>query len=87
MKRKSIYTWYPKEFLTSMQVAEMSLEEECAYRRALDYFYLNGCLSANEEELAVIVGKKCTVKIALVVKQMFIESNGKLILKANDLPK
>ena len=66
------YQWYPKDILGSSRVAEMTLEEEGAYRRALDYCWLNGSLPDDEKRIAAIIGKNCTVEIASRVKAMFM---------------
>ena len=71
--------WYPKDILSSTRVAMLDLKEEGAYRRALDFCWLNGSLPTDTSQLAKVIGKKCTVKIAEVVKQLFIEVDGKLI--------
>lgn len=67
------FQWYPKDILTSMRVAQMSLQEEGAYRRALDFCWLNGSLPSDLKKLSLVIGKGCNVKIAAVVKEMFIE--------------
>lgn len=67
------FQWYPKDILTSMRVAQMSLQEEGAYRRALDFCWLNGSLPSDLKKLSLVIGKGCNVKIAAVVKEMFVE--------------
>lgn len=66
------YQWYPKDILSSARVAEMDLAEECAYRRALDFCWLNGSLPKDTGKLSRIIGKGCTEEIAKVVAAMFL---------------
>jgi len=63
---------YPKDILSSLRVAMMTLEEEGAYRRALDFCWLNGSLPNDPEKLARVIGKGCSVEIANTVRTMFI---------------
>lgn len=46
------YQWYPKDILSSAKVQRMSLEAEGAYRRLLDYQWLNGSIPQSLGELA-----------------------------------
>lgn len=71
-KKSPAYQWYPKDILSSARVAAMDLRTECAYRRALDFCWLNESLPNNAKKLAMIIGKGCTVKIAESVMEMFI---------------
>lgn len=76
------FQWYPKDYLTSARVAMMDLKTEGAYRRAMDYCWLNGFLPADEKKLSILIGKGCTPKIAGEVKEMFEvdpEDSSKLI--------
>jgi uncharacterized protein YdaU (DUF1376 family) len=57
----------------------MSLEEEGAYRRAMNYCWLSGSLPADTAKLARLIGKGCSPEVAETVKQMFVEQNGVLI--------
>ena len=75
IKKRDKILWNIKDFLSSTRVELMSLEEEGAYRRALDKFYLNGYLPYDLEKLAKVIGKGCTVEIAKVVRDMFKESS------------
>jgi len=72
------FQWYPKDIITSARVAVMTLEEEGAYRRALDFCWLNKFLPADTKKLAMIIGKGCSIEIAEIVKEMFEEKDGKL---------
>lgn len=66
------FQWYSKDILSSARVAMMTLEEEGAYRRALDFCWLNGSLPRDPEKLARLIGKGCSVEVANTVQQMFI---------------
>ncbi len=57
MNKSPAFQWYPKDILSSARVQEMSLAEEGAYRRALDFCWLNGSLPADTEKLARVIGK------------------------------
>jgi len=46
------FQWYPKDYLTNESVALMTLEEEGAYRRLLDYCWLHETLPNSVERLA-----------------------------------
>lgn len=65
------FQWYPKDILSSKRVAMMTLAEEGAYRRALDFCWLHKTLPADPAKLALIIGKNCTVEIATAVSKMF----------------
>jgi hypothetical protein len=69
------YRWYPKDILGSLRVASMTAAEECWYRRALDFAWLNIGLPADPQKLARIIGKKCTEKGAKAVLEMFQPSS------------
>lgn len=74
MKRKrDKIVWNIKDILSSSRVMQMTLEEEGAYRRALDIFYLTGGLPSDVKELAKVIGKGCSVEVASVVRSMFVE--------------
>ncbi|HWB63971.1 MAG TPA: hypothetical protein VG603_10700, partial [Chitinophagales bacterium] len=79
MKEKSpAFQWYPKDALASQRMAMMTLAEEGAYRRALDYCWINGALPADIKALVAIIGKGCSKKTAETVKAMFVERDGLL---------
>lgn len=65
------YQWYPKDILSSERVAFLSLAEEGAYRRAMDYCWLQGSIPSDPGKLAVLIGKKCTPKIASAIIHLF----------------
>jgi hypothetical protein len=52
----------------------MTAAEECWYRRALDFAWLNHGLPADPVKLARIIGKNCTVNGAKAVLSMFVSS-------------
>lgn len=66
------YSMYPRDILSSMRVSLMTLEEEGAYRRAIDFCWLNGSLPNDPQKLAIIIGKNCPIEVAKVVQQMFV---------------
>jgi len=68
------FQWYPKDILASARVQEMSLAEEGAYRRLLDYCWINGDIPADEKRCARLIGKGATVEIAKVCLEMFTAS-------------
>lgn len=51
-EKRPAYLWYPKDYLTDENVAPMTLEEEGAYRRLLDYCWLHGSLPGDMKQLA-----------------------------------
>lgn len=57
----------------------MSLAEEGAYRRAIDYCWLQGYLPIDPKGVARIIGKGCTEKVARIVIEMFVEKDGQLL--------
>ncbi|MGH7511524.1 MAG: DUF1376 domain-containing protein [Gemmatimonadales bacterium] len=48
------YQWYPRDFASDEPVQLMTLEEEGAYRRLLDFQWLNGSIPADVRQLARI---------------------------------
>lgn len=71
MGKAPAYQWYPKDILSSERVAFLSLSEEGAYRRAMDYCWLQGSIPADPIKLSVLIGKKCTPKIAGAIIHLF----------------
>jgi uncharacterized protein YdaU (DUF1376 family) len=45
------YLWYPKDYLADANTVLMTLEQEGAYRRLLDYCWLEGSIPNDMEEL------------------------------------
>ncbi len=78
-EKSPAFQWYPKDDLSSMRVTMMTLEEEGAYRRAMNYCWLHGFIPADTRKLALLIGKGCSPEVAEVVKTMFVEKDGVLI--------
>lgn len=66
------YQWYPRKVFGSQRVSLMSLAEEGAYRRALDYCWLHGSVPRDPKKLAFLIGKGCTERIAKGIIGMFL---------------
>lgn len=71
-KKSPAYQYYPKDHMGSERVKLLSLAEEGAYGIAKDYCWLHKTIPADPKELAKLIGKNCTVKIATVVLKMFL---------------
>ena len=72
MSNKSpAFQWYPKDILASARVQMMSLAEECAYRRLIDFCWIHGSIPADPNKAARLVGKGCSVEVAKVALEMF----------------
>jgi hypothetical protein len=65
------YLWSPHDILLSRRVDRLSSQEECWYRRALDYSWIDGGLSCDPTETAKRIGKKCTPTAAQKLLSMF----------------
>jgi len=72
------FQWYPKDALSSIRLSMLSLAEEGAYRRALDFCWLHGSIPADPNLLIRLIGKGCTLKMAKAIIPMFEEQDGKL---------
>ena len=72
------FQWYPKDALSSIRLSMLTLEEEGAYRRALDYCWLHGSIPADPKLLIRLIGKGCTLEIAEAIIPMFEVVDGKL---------
>lgn len=73
-KEKSpAFQWYPKDILSSERVQLMSLSEEGAYRRAIDFCWLGGSIPSDPKALSKLIGKGCSVAIAKVILTMFVK--------------
>lgn len=71
-KEKSpAFQWYPKDYMTSLRVAQMSLEEEGAYIRCINFCWLHGSLPNDENQIVKIIGKGGSLMVARVVQAMF----------------
>ena len=72
------FQWYPKDALSSIRLSMLTLEEEGAYRRALDFCWLHGSIPADPKLLIRLIGKGCTIEIAEAIIPMFEVLDGKL---------
>ncbi len=52
MNKSPAFQWYPKDYLTDVNVEMMTLTEEGAYRRLMDYEWLSESLPNDHEKLA-----------------------------------
>lgn len=68
------YRWYPRDVLGSVKVAAMSAAQECWYRRALDFSWLNIGIPSDPKKLARVIGKGCTIQGAEIVLTMFVKT-------------
>lgn len=71
------YLWYPKDALSSGRIAELSAEEECWYRRALDHSWLDEGLPADPLKCALRIGKGCTEEAAKMILATFFQYDSK----------
>jgi uncharacterized protein YdaU (DUF1376 family) len=71
MSKAPAYQRYSKDYLASVRVQMMTLAEEGAYNRLLEYCWLNGSIPADPVKIARLIGKGCTVEIAKVCLEMF----------------
>lgn len=71
MNKAPAYQRYSKDYLASVRVQMMTLAEEGAYNRLLEYCWINGSIPADAGKIARLVGKGCTVEIAKVCMEMF----------------
>ena len=69
--RAPAFQWYPRDILSSMRVQEMTLAEEGAYRRLIDYCWINGYVPSDPKRAAKIIGKGATAEMAQVALAMF----------------
>lgn len=69
--RAPAFQWYPRDILSSMRVQEMTLAEEGAYRRLIDYCWINGYVPSDPKRAARIIGKGATAEMAQVALAMF----------------
>lgn len=72
MSKSPAFQWYPKDILSSARVQEMSLVEECAYRRLIDYCWINGSVPKCPKRAAVLVGKRVSSVAIKKALSMFI---------------
>ena len=50
--KRPAFQWYPKDYLTDENVLPMTLEEEGAYRRLIDYCWLHGSIPNDPKRMA-----------------------------------
>lgn len=65
------FQFYPADYLASMRVQMLTLEEEGAYIRLLSYAWLHGSLPAEPDQLARIVGKGASTTLVTTLVTMF----------------
>lgn len=68
------FQWYPKDYLCSLRVQCLTLAEEGAYVRCLNYAWLNGYIPNDEAAVVRLIGKGATAAIARVVMELFVVS-------------
>jgi len=54
--KRPAFQWYPKDHLTDLNVLPMTLEEEGAYRRLMDYCWLTGYIPSDTKGMAPLCG-------------------------------
>ena len=52
MKKSPAFQWYPKDYLADEHVVPMTLEEEGAYRRLMDFCWLHGSIPDDMKVMA-----------------------------------
>lgn len=76
--KRPAFQWYPKDYLTDENVVVMSLAEEGAYRRLIDYCWLHGTLPNDMARLAMLC--KCDERYMKdmwsAIEPCFQEQNG-----------
>ena len=70
------FQFYPGDYLSSQRVSLMTLEEEGAYIRLLCYCWKHGHIPSDPIQLAHLIGKGATVKLATKVSKMFTDKGG-----------
>lgn len=71
------YLWDPHAILLSRRVGKLSANEECWYRRALDYSWIDDGLPADPTDAADRIGKKCTPTAAAKLIEIFFTPHPK----------
>ncbi|MDL5055930.1 hypothetical protein [Geitlerinema calcuttense] len=78
MKKKAHgYIWYPEDIILSPKVAKLTAAEECWYRRALDFSWMDNGLPSDPKEAADRIKKGCTAKAAAKILDLFFEIDPK----------
>jgi len=65
------FQWYPGDYLASQRVQLMTLEEEGAYNRLLNFCWIHGSIPSEPELLAKLIGKGASTTLATKVATMF----------------
>lgn len=73
------FQWYPADYLGSQRVQLLTLEEEGAYRRLLDYCWLHGSIPADISLLSRLIGKGASTTLATTVSTMFQPRGDRLV--------
>jgi hypothetical protein len=75
------YLWDPSAILLSGRVDRLTADEECWYRRALDYSWIDEGLSADAKEAADRIKKGCTPEAAIKILGLFfiLDKHGKMV--------
>jgi hypothetical protein len=73
MSKSPAYLWFAQDVLLSARVDSLTAEEECWYRRALDYAWIDGGLSCDPAAAASRIKKGCTPEAAKKLMGMFFE--------------
>ena len=76
MSKNPAFQFYPGDYLSSQRVSLMTLEEEGAYIRLLCYCWKHGHIPSDPIQLAHLIGKGATVKLATKVSKMFLDKGG-----------
>jgi uncharacterized protein YdaU (DUF1376 family) len=71
MTKSPAYQRYSKDYLASVRVQMMTLAEEGAYNRLMEYCWINGSIPSDASKVARLVGKGCSIEIAKVCLEMF----------------
>lgn len=72
MAESPAFQWYPRDILSSARVQEMSLVEECVYRRLIDYCWLNGSIPKDPKRALKLVGKRTRCETLTAPLKMFV---------------
>lgn len=75
------YIWFAQDILLSRRVDKLTAEEECWYRRGLDFSWIDGGLPTDPTEVADRIKKGCTVEAAVKLLGLFFVQNKKDVTK------
>ena len=76
VSKNPAFQFYPGDYLSSQRVSLMTLEEEGAYIRLLCYCWKHGHIPSDPIQLAHLIGKGATVKLAPKVSKMVLAKGG-----------